>query len=61
MQIVNTPGFEGTGVLHCKQCLKLWQRDVNAAINRMTLSRAVWSGAVRPDAFKPAKKKKVSP
>ncbi|KAI8973427.1 hypothetical protein BDF20DRAFT_882317, partial [Mycotypha africana] len=21
MQIVDTPGFKGTGVLHCKQCL----------------------------------------
>ncbi|KAI8971832.1 hypothetical protein BDF20DRAFT_886726, partial [Mycotypha africana] len=52
MQIVDTPGFKGTG---------LWQRDVNAAINRMTLSRAVWYGAGRPDVFKPAKKKKVSP
>ncbi|KAI8979447.1 hypothetical protein BDF20DRAFT_869562, partial [Mycotypha africana] len=51
----------GTGVLHCKQCLKLWQRDINAAINRMAISPAVWYGAGRPDVFKPAKKKKVSP
>ncbi|KAI8970448.1 hypothetical protein BDF20DRAFT_880433, partial [Mycotypha africana] len=61
MQIVDTPGFKGTGVLHCKQCLKLWQRDINAAINMMTISQAVWSGAGRPDVFKPAKNKKVSP
>ncbi|KAI8984506.1 hypothetical protein BDF20DRAFT_860332, partial [Mycotypha africana] len=59
MQIVDTPGFKGTGVLHCKQCLKLWQRDVNAAINMMTISRAVWYGAGGPDVFHPAKKKNV--
>ncbi|KAI8968530.1 hypothetical protein BDF20DRAFT_896898, partial [Mycotypha africana] len=61
MQIVGAPVFKGTGVLHCKQCLKLWQRDINAAINTMTISRAVWSGVGRPSVFKPAKKKKVSP
>ncbi|KAI8987807.1 hypothetical protein BDF20DRAFT_998371 [Mycotypha africana] len=30
-------------------------------IQGMTLSRAVWYGAGRPDVFMPAKKKKVSP
>ncbi|KAI9476263.1 MAG: hypothetical protein EXX96DRAFT_293761 [Benjaminiella poitrasii] len=59
MTIINAPKFKGLSVLHCKQCRKVWQRDVNTANNMMTIARAIWSGEERPKVFKP--KKKVSP
>ncbi|CEP14429.1 hypothetical protein [Parasitella parasitica] len=49
--IVKTPYFKGNSVLACPKCKKVWQRDVNAAINMMTISRAVWMGEERPEVF----------
>ncbi|CEP14216.1 hypothetical protein [Parasitella parasitica] len=50
--IVKTPYFKGNSVLACPKCKKVWQRDVNAAINMMTISRAVWMGEERPEVFR---------
>ncbi|KAI7873225.1 uncharacterized protein EV154DRAFT_556343 [Mucor mucedo] len=45
----------------CSQCyfdtLKVWQSDVNAAGNMMIISKAIWSGEGRPEAFEPKKTK----
>ncbi|CEP07343.1 hypothetical protein [Parasitella parasitica] len=53
--IVKTPYFKGNSVLACPKCKKVWQRDVNAAINMMTISRAVWMGEERPEVFRRSK------
>ncbi|KAI9474098.1 MAG: hypothetical protein EXX96DRAFT_327994 [Benjaminiella poitrasii] len=55
MTVINTSKFKGFSVLHYKQCRKVWQRDIIATNNMMT----IWSGEGRPKVFKP--KKKVSP
>ncbi|KAG1158870.1 hypothetical protein G6F37_005402 [Rhizopus arrhizus] len=55
LKVVKTPGFKGKGVLSCSKCKKVWQRDVNAATNMMTISEAVWMGEGRPEVFKPKK------
>ncbi|KAG1047748.1 hypothetical protein G6F43_009818 [Rhizopus delemar] len=39
LKVVKTPGFKGKGVLGCCKCKKVWQRDVNAATNMMTISK----------------------
>ncbi|PHZ09882.1 uncharacterized protein RHIMIDRAFT_261113 [Rhizopus microsporus ATCC 52813] len=31
VNIISTSGFKGCSVLTCKQCRKVWQRDMNAA------------------------------
>ncbi|KAI7902696.1 uncharacterized protein BX663DRAFT_510162, partial [Cokeromyces recurvatus] len=54
-EVINISGFKGCGVLSCPECGKVWQRDVNAALNMKTISKAVWSGQGRPDIFKPKK------
>ncbi|KAG1139784.1 hypothetical protein G6F37_009494 [Rhizopus arrhizus] len=53
--VVKTPDFKGKGVLSCSKCKKVWQRDVNAATNMMTISEAVRMGEGRPEVFKPKK------
>ncbi|KAG0814600.1 hypothetical protein G6F17_003459 [Rhizopus arrhizus] len=40
LKVVKIPGFKGKGVLSCSKCKKVWQRDVNAATNMMTISEA---------------------
>lgn len=55
LEVVKTPGFKGNSVLTCSVCNKVWQRDVNAATNMMAISKAVWTGEGRPDAFKRGK------
>ncbi|CEG78374.1 hypothetical protein RMATCC62417_12992 [Rhizopus microsporus] len=55
VNIINTSGFKGCSVLNCKQCRKVWQRDINAANNMMMISETIWSGKERSDVFKPAK------
>ncbi|KAI9482867.1 MAG: hypothetical protein EXX96DRAFT_536244 [Benjaminiella poitrasii] len=32
----------GSSILACTACHTLWQRDVNAAINTMTIAKSVW-------------------
>ncbi|GAA5817579.1 hypothetical protein MFLAVUS_011127 [Mucor flavus] len=39
---------KGHSVLVCKTCNTLWQRDVNAAKNMMTISLSIWKGMGRP-------------
>lgn len=58
MKVLSAPGFKGVGVVDCKKCRKLWQRDINAAINMMTISKEVWSGQGRRDVFKPKKRER---
>ncbi|KAI9470601.1 MAG: hypothetical protein EXX96DRAFT_585025 [Benjaminiella poitrasii] len=41
----------GFSVLACTACHTLWQRDVNAAINIMTIAKSVWGGEGRPAIF----------
>ncbi|CEP20193.1 hypothetical protein [Parasitella parasitica] len=53
--IVKTPYFKGNSVLACPKCKNVWQRDVNAAINTMTISRAVWMGEERPEVYRRSK------
>ena len=42
----------GQGVLECKTCSTLWQRDVNAAKNMLSIGVDVWMGKGRPEEFK---------
>jgi len=44
--------IRGQSVLECKTCSTLWQRDVNAAKNMLSISMNVWMGAGRPAEFK---------
>lgn len=55
--IVNTKDFKGSGVLACKECQTVWQRDVNASLNMMTISLSIWSNKGRPTEFTPPKKR----
>lgn len=41
----------GVGVLGCKNCQTLWQRDVNAAKNMQLISSYIWNGLDRPIMF----------
>ncbi|KAG2193015.1 hypothetical protein INT46_009817, partial [Mucor plumbeus] len=40
------------GVLVCKTCKTLWQRDVNASKNMMSIASSIWNRDGRPTAFK---------
>ncbi|KAG2197190.1 hypothetical protein INT46_003352 [Mucor plumbeus] len=42
----------GFGVLDCKTCKTLWQRDVNASKNMMSIAPSIWNRDGRPTAFK---------
>lgn len=44
-------GIRGYGVLECKTCFTLWNRDVNASKNMMSISLSVWNGDGRPSVF----------
>ena len=55
LKVVKTSGFKGKDVLSCSKCKKVWQQDVNAATNMMTISEAVWMGEGRPEVFKTKK------
>lgn len=55
LKVINTPKFKGKSVLACSECKKVWQRDINAATNMMTISKAVWMGEGRPAVFKRGK------
>ncbi|KAI8984068.1 hypothetical protein BDF20DRAFT_363565 [Mycotypha africana] len=37
----------------CKHCHILWQRDINASKNMMTIAASVWAGHGRPSQFTP--------
>ena len=41
----------GFGVV-CKTCKTLWQRDVNACKNMMSIASSIWNQDGRPTAFK---------
>ncbi|PHZ16191.1 uncharacterized protein RHIMIDRAFT_233792 [Rhizopus microsporus ATCC 52813] len=41
----------GNSILVCKTCNTLWQRDMNAAKNMMTISLSTWRGDGRPIVF----------
>ncbi|KAI9033688.1 hypothetical protein CLU79DRAFT_724889 [Phycomyces nitens] len=41
LTIINTNNFKGVGVVCCHHCKQLWQRDINASNNMMTISKAV--------------------
>jgi transposase len=58
LKLMKAPGFKECGVFTCSSCGKVWQRDVNAARNMMTISKAVWGGEGRPKVFLPKKKGK---
>lgn len=53
IKIITSKSFKGVGVVSCKECHKLWQRDSNAANNMMTISKSIWSGEGRPLVFTP--------
>ncbi|GAA5812184.1 hypothetical protein MFLAVUS_005634 [Mucor flavus] len=53
LTIIDTDNFKGVGVVCCHHCKQLWQRDINASNNMMTISKAVWSGQGRPQVFTP--------
>jgi transposase-like protein len=44
-------GIRGSSILVCKTCKILWQRDINASKNMMSISLAIWKGKGRPSAF----------
>lgn len=56
VSVISKSGFRGVGVVECKKCRKLLQRDNNAAINMMTVLKEIWSGRGRPAVFQPKKK-----
>ncbi|GAA5808627.1 hypothetical protein MFLAVUS_002019 [Mucor flavus] len=53
LTIIDTDNFKGVEVVCCHHCKQLWQRDINASNNMMTISKAVWSGQGRPQVFTP--------
>jgi hypothetical protein len=42
----------GFNVLVCKTCKILWQRDVNASKNMISIASSIWNRDGRPTAFK---------
>lgn len=52
VKIIKSPNFKGFGVLSCNTCKVVWQRDVNACFNMMTISLSVWAERERPAEFK---------
>jgi hypothetical protein len=50
--LIDHPGVKGRSVLVCTTCNTLWQRDVNAAKNMMSISLSVWSGNAIPEIFR---------
>ncbi|KAI8640096.1 hypothetical protein BD408DRAFT_420296 [Parasitella parasitica] len=49
-----TPASTDTrmSVLACSSCRTLWQRDINASRNMMTISIGIWQGRERPTPFR---------
>lgn len=45
-------GVRGHSVLVCQNCRTIWQRDVNASVNMMTICKSIWNGQGRPQAYK---------
>ncbi|KAI9477838.1 MAG: hypothetical protein EXX96DRAFT_618766 [Benjaminiella poitrasii] len=43
--------IKGHGVLVCKTCNTLWQRDINASNNMMPIALSIWKGNSRPQAY----------
>ena len=46
------PNVKGQSVLVCTTCNTIWQRDVNAAKNMMSISLSVWAGNERPEPYR---------
>ncbi|KAI7905060.1 uncharacterized protein BX663DRAFT_501549 [Cokeromyces recurvatus] len=38
-------------ILACSSCHTLWQRDINASRNMLTISISIWQGRERPTPF----------
>ena len=48
----HTRGFGVLVCKTCKTCKTLWQRDVNASKNMMSIASSIWNRDGRPTAFK---------
>jgi transposase len=49
---VKTPdGITHHGIVVCKNCQILWQRDINAGKNMYDIAEAIWNGGQRPSQF----------
>jgi hypothetical protein len=48
---VAADGREFHGILGCKNCHMLWNRDVNAAKNMYWIAESIWAGHGRPACF----------
>ena len=49
---MKTPdGITHHGIVVCKNCQILWQRDINAGKNMYDIAEAIWNGGQRPNEF----------
>jgi transposase len=44
-------GITHHGIVVCKNCQILWQRDINAGKNMYDIAEAIWNGGQRPNEF----------
>ena len=44
--------LKGCSVLVCKACKTLWQRDINACKNMLSISLSIWNGRGRPSKYR---------
>jgi transposase len=44
-------GDNVNGILVCKNCNLLWQRDINAGNNMLDIAKFIWAGNGRPNQF----------
>lgn len=44
-------GITHHGIVVCKNCQILWQRDINAGKNMYHIAEAIWNGGQRPSQF----------
>ncbi|PHZ12739.1 uncharacterized protein RHIMIDRAFT_292050 [Rhizopus microsporus ATCC 52813] len=46
--LTSMPGLKGCSVQVCSICKALWQRDINACKNMVSISLSIWDGRGRP-------------
>jgi transposase len=52
LEKVKTPdGITHHGIVVCKNCQILWQRDINAGKNMYDIAEVIWNGGQRPNGF----------
>ncbi|ORE06452.1 hypothetical protein BCV72DRAFT_328887 [Rhizopus microsporus var. microsporus] len=50
--LARVSGVKGCSTLVCSTCKTLWQRDINACKNMLSISLSIWDGRGRPSKYR---------